>query len=305
MTIAQKKIWRVGNRKAIKGKARCRKAKCERAVEQNGLCRPCHYAECKAGKKIYKSRKRKCNIDGCSKPYFSRGMCSAHYKKASRSQGGGVVPNAERKVKICKEEGCSEEAKAKGLCIAHYSALRYLHLRMKGKARVRPLKGPRKPTEKKLCKADGCDKDSLSKGMCLNHYRASRKPVAQLTEKKRKRINPVSSKRRAWNDKYFAQVEKDEAMQRPVDQPDKLYSKDNSYQIQRHHPYRRLGEHILLYVYVSSRLHTHIEDHGKWSREVGWIHDHPPQPNDLRAWPASSEKHWPEKYRRDYGKGIE
>lgn len=205
-----------------------------------------------------------------------------------------------KRIKLCKEEGCRSEVRAKGLCVAHYSALRYLHLKMKGKARVRPLKGARKPTEKKLCRADGCDKYSLSKGMCLNHYRASRKPVTQLTEKKRKKINPVSSKRRAWNDKYFAQVEKDEAMQRPVDQPDKLYSKDNSYQIQRHHPYRRTNDLILCYCYVSTSFHIWLESHATEARRMGWIKDGPPEEGDIRPWPARCETDhaWPEHHRR-------
>lgn len=206
-----------------------------------------------------------------------------------------------KRIKLCKEDGCRQPVRAKGLCIAHYSALRYLHLRMKGQGRQRPLKRPRKAKHKTLCIQPHCEANAVAKKLCPKHYRISRKPKSQPTEqKKRKRINPVSSKRRAWNDKYYAQVEKDAPYQSPVDQPDELYGKDNHYKIQRHHPFRRLGEAILCYVYITSEKHHDIEHNAKQSRANGWIWEGDPEDHVNRPWPESVEilHNWPERYRR-------
>lgn len=206
------------------------------------------------------------------------------------------------RVKLCKEDGCKRPVNAKGLCKLHYSRLRYLQLIMKGKAKSKPSKPPQKPKKRPLCKDDSCERDAIAKGLCLRHWRQARKPprLGQSTEKKRKKINPVSSKRRAWNEKYYAQVERDAEMQAPVDKPHLLYGKDNSYKIQRHHPFRRMGEAILAYCYLTTAHHTWVEDHGRESRELGWIHDKDPDGTEKRPWPESVEilHNWPEKYRR-------
>lgn len=205
------------------------------------------------------------------------------------------------RVKLCKEDGCKRPVNAKGLCKLHYSRLRYLHLVMKGKAKLKPSAPPQKPKKRLPCKAESCERDAIAKGLCLKHWRQARKPTRpthSTEKKKRKKINPVSSKRRAWNEKYYAQVEKDAEMQTPVDQPHLLYGKDNSYKIQRHHPFRRLGEAILAYCYITREAHEHIENHASWAREVGWIHDKEPHGTELRPWPIECEKNWPEKFKR-------
>lgn len=201
-------------------------------------------------------------------------------------------------IKLCKEDGCRQPVRAKGLCIAHYSSLRYAEALDKSKARREAAKPLKKPRSVLHCSKEGCGNISHAKGLCKCHYNHA---FGYDRVKKRKKINPVSSKRRAWNDKYYAQVERDAPYQSPVDQPDKLYGKDNHYKIQRHHPYRRTNDLILCFCYISSEFHAWIESHATEARKMGWIKDGPPEPEDIRPWPESCEinHQWPEHHRRN------
>lgn len=87
-------------------------------------------------------------------------------------------------------------------------------------------------------------------------------------------------------------------MQRPVDRPDEMWGKDNHYKIQRHHPFRRLGEAILAFVYITAQKHHEIEHNGTLSREQGWIWEGDPKDHVNRPWPEECERTWTEKFKR-------
>lgn len=69
-----------------------------------------------------------------------------------------------------------------------------------------------------------------------------------------------------------------------------------------HHPFGRIGERILCFVWISQDLHKRIHDNSSWAHEVGWL-----QPEfasrkstglEPRPWLKSEESNWPDKYKR-------
>ncbi|MBI2974106.1 MAG: hypothetical protein HYY43_00700 [Deltaproteobacteria bacterium] len=61
----------------------------------------------------------KCSIEGCKKPYRSKGYCSIHFKKWR----AGEIEGHKTRYKTCKEENCRKPLFKKGLCEQHFGAL--------------------------------------------------------------------------------------------------------------------------------------------------------------------------------------
>lgn len=59
----------------------------------------------------------KCKIEGCKRPYRSKGYCNVHFHKWRR----GELDETPR-YKICKEEKCKKPLFKKGYCEQHYQA---------------------------------------------------------------------------------------------------------------------------------------------------------------------------------------
>jgi len=60
---------------------------------------------------------RKCKIDGCKRPYKSKGYCGVHYRKWRRGE-----LDSKPRYKTCSEENCNKPMFKMGYCEQHYSA---------------------------------------------------------------------------------------------------------------------------------------------------------------------------------------
>ena len=63
-----------------------------------------------------------CSVDGCDKPYYSKGYCRSHYSRQRRESGieQQLLANRSRR---CSVEGCNNPHCAKGYCNMHYMRL--------------------------------------------------------------------------------------------------------------------------------------------------------------------------------------
>jgi len=76
-----------------------------------------------------------CSIEGCNNEYVARGMCSKHYRKASRRGEINVKRHDKQKFKICKIDGCDKKITAREMCCMHYQRLQRL-------GKMEPLRAP-------------------------------------------------------------------------------------------------------------------------------------------------------------------
>ena len=60
---------------------------------------------------------KKCKVEGCKRPYRSKGYCNAHFHKWRKGE-----LEAKPRYKICKEEKCKKPMHKKGYCEQHYGA---------------------------------------------------------------------------------------------------------------------------------------------------------------------------------------
>jgi hypothetical protein len=126
---------------------------CDRKHNSLGFCVQ-HARQHKAGKeltpiKVANNHGKPCLIDGCNEPYYGKGYCQLHWKRA-RANGEFGNPK-------CLEEGCEKVGVSRGYCSAHYDTNRHLGL----------FGG-------KICESDGCDKTQVTRGLCRSHYQKIR-----------------------------------------------------------------------------------------------------------------------------------
>ena len=59
---------------------------------------------------------KKCQIDGCKRPYRAKGYCTAHYNKWRKGEFGKA------RYKTCSAEDCLKQTVHWGVCQEHYEA---------------------------------------------------------------------------------------------------------------------------------------------------------------------------------------
>jgi len=59
---------------------------------------------------------KKCQVEGCKRPFKAKGYCVTHYKKWKR----GEMPHA--RFRWCFHEECKKREYARGLCEEHFAA---------------------------------------------------------------------------------------------------------------------------------------------------------------------------------------
>lgn len=128
-----------------------------------------------------------CDIEGCAKPFHSRGWCKTHYERWATSghplgkpcRGCGVHFEGHFYCTNCKPtcsiDGCSARVNARGFCSRHY--MRVVHNGQGSDGA--PCRGCGKPTDgrgrycgeacRAQCAADGCDLLSRANGYCPTH----------------------------------------------------------------------------------------------------------------------------------------
>ena len=104
-----------------------------------------------------------------------------------------------------------------------------------------------------------------------SRLRQRRLPVRKLPKreqpKHRTPMKQVSDAKREWLRKYREQCQQDAPYQRCA-MTGRLEHKDH---LERHHVARRLGQHILIYIYLTAPAHRLVEENAKWAREKGWL----------------------------------
>jgi 5-methylcytosine-specific restriction endonuclease McrA len=121
-----------------------------------------------------------CEVDGCSGPALTRGLCGAHYKRwrlygdpLHTAKTMRLIPE----VPMCHADGCDARAVSKGYCDKHYR-----RFAAHGTADA--------PEQRTTCSVEGCPWPHKSGGLCMHHLdRLKRwgnalagKPVPPLVE---------------------------------------------------------------------------------------------------------------------------
>lgn len=69
-----------------------------------------------------------------------------------------------------------------------------------------------------------------------------------------------------------------------------------------HHPWGRVGDRILAFVWISRTFHEHLHQFGKQSAALGWLQPAfrggAYDPHYKRPWPQWAEEYFPQKYKR-------
>ncbi|MCA1711009.1 MAG: HNH endonuclease [Actinobacteria bacterium] len=98
-----------------------------------------------------------CDVEGCGRPRYARGLCGRHYKQQLRH--GQVQPESEPAA--CSVDGCERRAVTRGWCHGHY-------LRWSRTGDVRPEVPLTRP-ERGACSVDDCGRPHVSGGLCEPH----------------------------------------------------------------------------------------------------------------------------------------
>jgi 5-methylcytosine-specific restriction endonuclease McrA len=69
----------------------------------------------------YKNKGRTCDVEGCDKPFYAKGLCRNHYAYLRRT--GRLHPLPKQTIQ-CRVDGCLESASRKGFCDFHYERFR-------------------------------------------------------------------------------------------------------------------------------------------------------------------------------------
>lgn len=65
-----------------------------------------------------KNAEKKCQIEGCKRPYRAKGYCNVHYKSWRNGEFGKT------RYKICRKEDCIKPKVRLGLCQEHLDKFR-------------------------------------------------------------------------------------------------------------------------------------------------------------------------------------
>lgn len=66
---------------------------------------------------------RACTVEGCGRPHYGRGYCSAHWQRI-RAGVSLDVPLQQTTRAACTVDGCDRRRKSRGLCAMHYERMR-------------------------------------------------------------------------------------------------------------------------------------------------------------------------------------
>ena len=104
-----------------------------------------------------------CEVHGCERRVYSRGLCEPHYRRRRRTGdvGAAVAVGQRAAPKPCMAGACDRTATERGLCHGHYLRL----VRLGHLEDDRPL-GRRKNA---LCTVEGCRNTATARGLCPTH----------------------------------------------------------------------------------------------------------------------------------------
>lgn len=116
---------------------------------------------------------------------------------------------------------------------------------------------------------------------------------------KRSRLRRQSAKRAQWTKKYCTRLVMDAQRQSCAD-CGKIGNKDS---FERHHPFGRVNERLLAYLYLCHGCHKSIHDLGSLATSEGWLQ---PEFRGMQChhervfpWKKECELNWPENLKRE------
>lgn len=109
---------------------------------------------------------RLCQVSGCGRIHYARGLCGLHYKRVRRhgDPQSDVPALGSAPPQTCAVPACEHVVEARGWCHGHY--LRWIRT-----GAVRPDKPLTRRTQPEHCTVDNCDRRCHSKGLCKAHFR--------------------------------------------------------------------------------------------------------------------------------------
>lgn len=138
-----------------------------------------------------------CSVEGCDKPYKTRGLCNKHYGRFYRTGNPlGVEGMPPKPVLSCKVEGCTNKYRCSGYCGMHYNRFR--------------ANGDPGPAGRVLfpsgltCSEEGCDRKAGYRGRCNVHASRARRE-AEIAASPTTRIHAWATleerlRRVGWNE---------------------------------------------------------------------------------------------------------
>ncbi len=115
-------------------------------------------------------------------------------------------------------------------------------------------------------------------------------------------LRPVSCERTRWNSKYTRAKAHAPAFPSCA----RCGASRLRDHMEPHHPFGRLGERILAFVWVCGHCHDAIHDEGQQSRALGFLQpEFDGRTGEVpRPWPIEAESRWPSSLKREAGNGI-
>jgi hypothetical protein len=114
---------------------------------------------------------RLCEIAGCDRKHYARGMCEMHYRRWKRGQTTNRI--APVGLKCCSVKGCEKPSEARGLCHGHYQRL------IRGSSLTDNM-----PLERPTCAVEGCTRAATPRTvLCPTHLRRCNKSGSVQADK--------------------------------------------------------------------------------------------------------------------------
>jgi hypothetical protein len=115
-----------------------------------------------------------CSVDGCNRPFQTRGYCGMHYQRIRKQGSPGSATTHRMRGRTCSVDGCERKSDSHGMCAMHRQrALKGGELGPVGTLRYG---GP--------CTAGGCDRPASALKLCAAHYaqQAAGRPFGPIRE---------------------------------------------------------------------------------------------------------------------------
>ncbi len=115
--------------------------------------------------------KRTCSVDGCDRRHASKGFCSLHYGRLTRTgdpQADLPIGTHLRAGGVCKINGCDRPRLSSDWCSAHYERWKRHGDQLGGDTFRKPKR------ERTKCSVPDCGRESKTVDLCPMHYQRQR-----------------------------------------------------------------------------------------------------------------------------------
>lgn len=120
--------------------------------------------------------KRNCNIEGCVRPFHSRGFCALHRKRFLAfgnplGSKNGLLPAGPDGKRDCSVKGCDRKYLSRGFCQPHLIRFKKFGDPSGSRKGLKVLNS----NESRSCRIAGCENKYRERGLCFMHVKRLRR----------------------------------------------------------------------------------------------------------------------------------